>query len=80
MSKAQGMTLAGKILWRVLFWSGLLSVMAGTGLGTSYVNNVIQGQAYLFVGLAFIVIGMALMATGVLVSQGRIRIQKRQAI
>lgn len=79
MSKAQGMTLTEKILWRVLFWSGLLSMITGTGLAITYVNNVTQVQAYLIVGFTFIVLGMALMATGYLVSQGRIRIQNRQS-
>ncbi len=74
MSKLQRITLAGKILWRVLFWSGLVSVIAGTGFGALYANN--QGQVYLIVGLGFIFLGMALMVTGVLVSQVRIRIQK----
>jgi hypothetical protein len=52
--------------------------MIGTGLATAYVNNVVQGQAYLILGFAVIILGIALMATGYLISLGRIRIQKRQ--
>jgi len=80
MSKAHVMTLAGKILWRSLFWSGLFTMGIGTGIANSFLNNVVQGQAYLIIGFAFIVLGIALMATASLVYQGRIRIQKRQGI
>jgi hypothetical protein len=52
--------------------------MTGTGLGTAYVNNIVQGQAYLVLGFAFIVLGIVLMATGYLVSLSRIRIQKSE--
>jgi len=52
----------------------------GTGIANSFLNNVVQGQAYLIIGFAFIVLGIALMATASLVYQGRIRIQKRQGI
>lgn len=69
------MTFAEKIVWRVLFWSGLFSMMAGTGVANSYVNKVVQGQSYLIVGFAFIVLGVTLVATGYLVYLGRIRIQ-----
>ena len=78
MFKTQGMSSRVKILWRVLFWSGIFSIMAGTGLGTAYVNNIVQGQTYLVFGFAFIVLGIVLMATGYLVSLGRMRIQKSE--
>ena len=78
MFKTQGMSSRVKILWRVLFWSGIFSIMTGTGLGTAYVNNIVQGQAYLVLGFAFIVLGIVLMATGYLVSLSRIRIQKSE--
>jgi 4-amino-4-deoxy-L-arabinose transferase-like glycosyltransferase len=78
MTKTQGTSLRVKILWRALFWLGIFTIMIGTGLATAYVNNVVQGQAYLILGFAVIILGIALMATGYLISLGRIRIQKRQ--
>jgi predicted membrane channel-forming protein YqfA (hemolysin III family) len=69
-----------KILWRVLSCSGIFSIMAGTGLGTAYVNNIVQGQAYLVLGFAFIVLGIVLMATGYLVSLSQDKNTKKQAL
>jgi hypothetical protein len=72
------MTFAEKIVWRVLFWSGLFSMIAGTGFANSFINNAVQGQSYLIGGFAFIVLGIALVATGYLVYLGRIRIQRNK--
>ena len=80
MSKTQFMTLPEKIIWRVLFWAGILSLMFGTGLATAYVNNAVSSQAYLISGFAVIFLGVGLMATGYFVSQGSIRIQTRKRL
>jgi hypothetical protein len=63
------------MIWRVLFWAGILSLMFGTGLATAYVNNDVSSQAYLIGAFAVIFLGVGLMATGYFVSRGRIRIQ-----
>jgi len=64
MTKTQRTSLRVKILWRALFWSGIFTVMIGTGVASKYGNSVVQGQTYLILGFATIILGIALMATG----------------
>ena len=80
MSQTQRTNLPEKIIWRVLFWAGILFLIFGTGIATAYVNNDVSSQAYLIGGFAAIFLGVGLMATGYLVSQGRIGIQNRKRL
>jgi len=80
MSNTQCTTLSEKIIWRILFWAGILSLMFGTGLATAHVNNAVSSQAYLIGGFAVIFLGVALMASGYFVSRGRIKIQNRKRL
>jgi len=55
--------LASKILWRFAFWSGLLTMEAGTFVVYKFANNVVMGQVYLFVGFTLVILGIALIGT-----------------
>jgi len=59
-----------RIIWRVLFYSGIISIVLGTGIASWH------NQSYLIGGLTVIVIGIALMATGYSIYQGKIRTQR----
>jgi predicted membrane channel-forming protein YqfA (hemolysin III family) len=77
MLKTQGMPLKVRVLWRALFWSGIVALIIGTGLSTAYINDVVQSQVYLFLGFAVIIFGVALMTIGYLVSQEKIKNSER---
>jgi hypothetical protein len=66
-----------RIMWRVLFWSGIISVMLGTGIASWYTNSFYHNQFYLIGGLAVIVLGITLMATGYSINQGKIKIHRQ---
>jgi len=66
----QNLTFMERNIWRVLFYSGVISIFIGTGIASWH------NQSYLIVGLAVIVLGIALMATGYSMYQGKIRIQR----
>jgi prepilin signal peptidase PulO-like enzyme (type II secretory pathway) len=68
----QDLPLKAKVAWRVLFWSGIFVLIFGTGLITAYINNVLQSQIFQVLGFAVIIFGIVLMATGYLVSQGKL--------
>ena len=63
------LTFMERIIWRVLFYLGVISIFIGTGIASWH------NQSYLIGGLSVIVLGIALMATGYLIYQGKIRIQ-----
>jgi drug/metabolite transporter (DMT)-like permease len=74
-------TFTEKIMWRVLFWSGLLLVILGTSLASYtivYVNTGTTVHPGLVIGVALIILGAVVMAAGYFVSQGRIRIQRNK--
>jgi hypothetical protein len=68
------LTFMQKIMWRVCFWSGIISFILGTGVTSSYTNSNHHNQFYLISGLAVIFLGIALMSTGYLIYQGKIKI------
>ena len=59
-----------RIIWRVLFYSGIISIVLGTGIASWH------NQSCLIGGLTVIALGIALMATGYSIYQGKIRIQR----
>jgi putative Mn2+ efflux pump MntP len=61
-----------RIVWRVLFWSGIFTVLIGVGVANSYVNNAFRDSLYLTGGLLLIVLGAAFMVAGYLRSKGKI--------
>jgi len=59
-------SLRAKIIWRIVFWLGIITLLFGIGL-SAYSN-----QELLIFGLAFISIGIVLMGIGYLISLGKI--------
>lgn len=70
------LTFMERIIWRVLFWSGILSIMLGTGIASWYANRISHNQSYLIGGFTVIVLGIALMATGYSINQEKIKIKR----
>jgi hypothetical protein len=64
------LTFMERIIWRVLVYSGIISIIFGTGIASWH------NQSYLIGGLTVIVLGIALMATGYSIFQGKIKIQR----
>ena len=64
------LTFIERIIWRVLFYSGIISIFIGTGIASWH------NQSYVIGGLIVIVLGIALMATGYSIYQGKIRTQR----
>jgi drug/metabolite transporter (DMT)-like permease len=74
-------TFMEKIMWRVLFWSGLLLVILGAPLASYtivYVNTDTTVHPHLVMGVALIILGAVVMTAGYFVSQGRIRIRRNK--
>ena len=78
MPKNQELSLTAKVIWRVLFCSGIFALLFGVGIATAYINNIVQSQIYEFIGFTVIFLGIVFMAIGYLVSEGKIKISKGQ--
>jgi hypothetical protein len=58
--------LRAKIVWRIVFWLGIIALLFGVGL------SAYRNQEFLIFGLAVISLGIVLMGIGYLISLGKI--------
>jgi predicted membrane channel-forming protein YqfA (hemolysin III family) len=68
MRKTPSTPIRVKIPWRTLFYSGIFAIIIGSWVASAYSRS----QNSLILGFAVIILGIGLMATGYLISQGRI--------
>jgi uncharacterized membrane protein len=61
--------LKAKIIWRIIFWLGMITLLFGIGL------SAYRNQEFLVIGFAVIFLGIVFMGIGYLISLGKIKIK-----